>query len=60
MATSRSKTDNSTFGQGSPLPTSILPSRGEVFRNIKLLRIDLRQSGDSPRDWEISNIVLID
>ena len=39
MAATRSKTDNSTFGQPSPLQTSMLLSRGDVFKYIKLLRI---------------------
>ena len=59
MASTRSKTDNSTFGQPSPLPTLMLPSRGDVFKYIKLLRIDLKQSGNSSKEWEIFNIVLI-
>ena len=45
MASTRSKTDDSTFGQPSPLPTSILPSRGDLFKCIKLLRIHFKQSG---------------
>ena len=37
----------------------MLLSRGDVFKYIKLLRIDLKQSGNSSKEWEIFNIFLI-